>query len=64
MLYRITDRFESNLHINGIGRRVAQICIECAEVVTTFQYFPADTGYTGRGITVSAEFRWCINEGD
>ena len=64
MLYGIADRFESNLHIDGIRRGIAQICIKRAEVATAFQYIPADTGYTGCGITVSAEFRWCIDKGN
>lgn len=64
ILYGIADRFESNLHIDGIRRRVAQICIERAEVATTFQYIPAGAGYTGCGIAVSPELRWCVNKGN
>lgn len=64
MFYGVTERFEPNLHIDGIRRTVAQIRVECAEFVTTFQYFPADTGYAGRGIAVPSEFHRCISKGN
>ena len=58
----IADRAESNLHVDRVGCRIGQVCIESAEVEATLQNFSADCGYAGGSVSFSSKLRRRVNE--